>query len=353
MISLHPFAHRLHRLLGRASHEVDAAAVESWEIAPGDVRAVSPVIVLPGQIDRITRTEFETLEHLTRVIDGDPAERFAPTTAYRLRDVALVDGTLYSGHVALHLRPRQKGLRVAKLAREAGTCCLYETWLGNRYFGNWLLNDCLSYRLTDGVGDAVTTMQEGGDHISSYETLLGITPRRIGDTHFETVILFDDYANNSNRLARAQDMRRRLLQGRSPQTNPGVFLLRRQTGDQRCLQNEQEIAEHLEARFGFRAMYPPDHSVAELADACGGASIIAGVEGSQLVHGIAAMAPGGTLLTLQPPDRATTSAKLLTDRMQQRFAMIVGYGDTRSYRIDLDDVSRTMDVIGASHPVSR
>lgn len=62
-------------------------------------------------------------------------------------------------------------------------------------------------------------------------------------------------------------------------------------------------------------------------------------------HGIAAMPAGGTLLTLQPPDRATTAMKLLTDRWQQRFAMVVGEGGAGSFRIEWDEVARTLDMI--------
>ena len=172
-------------------------------------------------------------------------------------------------------------------------------------------------------------------------------PRRIGDTRFDELIVIDDHANNNHRKGRAQDMRRRLLRGRNTLPTPGVFLVRGRHGSARVLENEEQIASRLAAEYGFRVMQPEDHSVDALIEACGQARIIAGVEGSQLAHGLAVMPAGGTLLTLQPPDRATTAMKLLTDRWQQRFAIVIGQGVAESFSVDWGDVARTLDRIGA------
>ncbi len=344
MLSLRPITYRLLRTFGLNRHTLDEIAVERWEIAPAEVISVPPAIILPGQTERITRTEFASLDHFIRSLAGNPAERFGPTVAYRLRDVDLVDGVLYSAGLSMYLRARQRHLPLSARPEHRASGSLYETWNGNRWFGNWLLDDCLSYRLAEATGGPVTTKPCKG-HVPRYETLLGMSPDRIGDAHFDELIVFADDANNSHRMARAQDMRRRLLQGRTPQTHPGVFLLRGRSGDLRALENEQEIAERLAHERGFRVMFPEDHSVDELMDACGGARVIAGIEGSQLTHGVAVMPPGGTILTIQPPDRATTVIKLLTDRCRQRFAMVVGHGGAESFRIEWDDIARTLDQI--------
>ncbi|WP_223252159.1 hypothetical protein [Paracoccus mutanolyticus] len=83
--------------------------------------------------------------------------------------------------------------------------------------------------------------------------------------------------------------------------------------------------------------------------ACANASVVAGVDGSQLNHGIAAMPPGGTLLTLQPPDRATTAMKLLTDRWQQRFAMVVGRGRPNPFASTGASVVATLELVQAEN----
>ena len=343
--SLRPITYRLRRMLGLNRKILDTAAVERWEIAPAEAMDVPPVICLPGQAERITRTEFAPLDVVVRSLSGDPAERVGPTVAYQLRDVDIVDGVLYSGGVSLDLRARQRCLPFSRRPQRHASGSLYETWVGNRWFGNWLLDDCLSYRLAEQNGTPKTTMPARGGHVPRYENLLGMAPERMEDAHFDELIVFDDHANNSHRMARAQDMRQRLLKGITPKPNPGVFLFRGRSGDLRALENEEEIAERLESKHGFRVMFPEAHSVDELMEACAGARVVAGIEGSQLNHGIAVMPPGGTLLTIQPADRATTAMKLLSDRWQQRFAMIVGHGGFQSFRVAWDEVARTLDRI--------
>lgn len=351
MFSLRPLTYRLGLLMGLGSGDLAAAADERWQIAPAETLAVPPVIILEGQAERITQTMFATLPQVIQSLAGDPAERIAATTAYRLTDVDIVDGVLYSHGVSFHLRERRHKMSLGHLESiESGT--FSETWVGNRWFGNWLLDDCLSYRLAEEAGQPVTTMPQRGGHVPRYEELLSIRQRRITDAHLDEVVIFDDHANNSHRMARAQDMRARLTAGLKPQPVPGVFLVRGKSGDARVLENETEIAERLERERGFRIMFAEEHSVDELMAACAGADVIAGVEGSQLNHGIAVMPPGGTLLTLQPPDRATTAMKLLTDRWQQNFAMIVGEGGTGSFRIAWNDVARTLDMIEDRHITS-
>lgn len=344
MFSLRPLTYRLGLLMGLGGGDLAAAADERWHVAPAETLEVPPAIILDGQAERITQTMFTTLPLLIQSLDGDPAEDIAPTMAYRLTDVDIVDGVLYSHGVSVHLRERRHKMSLGHLeAMERGA--FSESWVGNRWFGNWLLDDCLTYRLAEEAAQPVTTMPHRGGHVPRYEELLSISQRRITDAHLDEVVIFDDHANNSHRMARARDMRARLTAGLTPKQVPGVFLLRGRSGDARVLENETEIAERLARERGFRIMFAEDHSVDELMAACAGASIIAGVEGSQLNHGIAAMPAGGTLLTLQPPDRATTAMKLLTDRWQQHFAMVVGQGGAGSFRIDWDEVARTLDMI--------
>lgn len=342
---LRPLANKLRRFAGLPAQELFDLAEERWEISPAETLPELPVICLPNQAERITKTEFAPLDMTLRSIEGDPAAPAPATMGFRLRDVDFVDGVLYKGGAELHLRRRARPALSHRRPRHAISGAMYETWVGNRWFGNWLLDDCLTYRLAEDAGHPVTSTPERGGHVPRYEELLSMTPQRIGDVHFDELILFEDHPNNSHRLARAQDMRARLLKGRDPKPNPGVFLYRGTSGDARIMENEDEIAEKLEAHYGFRIMFAEDHSVDELMEACGATRVVAGVEGSQLNHGMTVMPPGGTLLTMQPADRTTTAMKLLTDRWQQRFGLLVGIGTATGFRIDWDETRRTLDMI--------
>lgn len=172
-----------------------------------------------------------------------------------------------------------------------------------------------------------------------------MTPERIGDVHFDELILFDDLHNNSHRQARAQQNRASIMAGRDLAPLPGVFIFRGGSGDARNLENEPKIAERLEAEYGFRILYIDRHDADQIAEAVGATDLVVGVEGSQLAHGVIGMAPGGTVLTLQPADRVTTSLKLLTDCWRQDYAMLVGDGPADGYHVDWDQLRRTMDLI--------
>lgn len=347
MLTLRPLLNMLRRRLGGSIPDIAARAVERWEVSPASEVALPPVIALPGQIDRIKRTEFGSLHDVLASFGSKPHQLEGPTIAYRLRDVDFVDGVLSCRGSERHLRKRSR--RTALGHTRPGTHLtgtLYESWIGNRWFGNWLLNDCLTYRLAEAHGQPVTSAAApGAGHVAQYTESLSMAPLRVEDVHFDELILFEDLQNNAGRLARAQDMRERLLSGLNPKPSPGVFLLRGKSGDARLMRNETEIADRLAAEYGFRVMYPFDHSVDDLAEACGGTCFIVGVEGSHLTHGVAAMPPGGTVLTLQPADRVTTSLKLLSDRWQQRYAMIISEGGAEDFEIDWKDVQRTLDLI--------
>ncbi|MNG24774.1 hypothetical protein D3C84_1095360 [compost metagenome] len=87
--------------------------------------------------------------------------------------------------------------------------------------------------------------------------------------------------------------------------------------------------------------------MATIVAACAGARTVIGIEGSQLIHGVNVLAPGGSLLILQPPDRFVCFFKYLTDRDQQNFGFVVGTPDGEGFRIDPDEVERTLDLFPA------
>ena len=350
MHSLRPITNRLSRLLGLSRGTLLDAAIERWEIHPAEAVEISGGIWLPDQVEHIARTEFGALPDILAQMQGDPVEWTPATMGYRLRDVDFVDGVLYARGAKLGLRDRKHGGSHLSYRRPERSLSgsMYESWIGNHWFGNWLLNDCLAYRLAEGVGHPTCSAPQRSGHIARYEELLGMAPERVGDVHFDELVVFDDVYNNASRQARAQDHRARILAGRDLPALPGVFIYRGTSGAARILENEAEIAERLEVEFGFRTLYIDRHSVDEIAEAVGGTDLVVGVEGSQLAHGVIAMRPGGTILTLQPADRVTTSLKLLTDCWRQTYAMVVGHGSSSGgFRVDWGQLCRTLDLIAA------
>lgn len=318
-----------------------SVAVDRWIVAEGTPVEVRSAICLPGQIDRIAGTEFGTREEVVRDFRGGFESRQPPTVAYQLRHVLLFDGVLHADGAWRHLRARSRQLPIARALEERSRGAIYESWPGNRWFGNWLSDDCLTYRLAENIAEPVTSRMPSG-HVRSYERALAMSPERIQAAWFDDLVLFDDRSHNENRRARAEDTRHRLVGGGSL-GHPGVYLLRGQSGDRRVLGNEYAIAERM-VRRGFRVIDPSTSSLDEIVEACAGAKIVAGVEGSHLVHGLMMMPRGAGLFVIQPPDRSASVLKLVTDRQGQDYGFIVGKGKNEAFSADIDEIERTLDL---------
>lgn len=345
MTLLRPFLNRLRQLAGQ-THDFWSLADDIWHPSPAETLEFPPAIFLPGQLDRITATAFATAEETVHAVKEAGPRPVGPTIAARFRDVDLVDGVLYKGHSEYHLRPRHRRMPVAARPAQSTSGAIYDSWLGLRYFGSWLMDDTETYRLAEEVGNPVTLRTNNPGHYGEYESRLSMAPQRIGaGIHFDELVLFKDMANNTGKMARAADRRTRLLAKRTVTPHPGIFLLRGTAGDARILENELAIADHLARRHGIRTMNPLDHSVEDLLQACAGAQLIVGVEGSQLTHALTIMPPGGSLLAICPPDRVTASLKLMTDRLAVNFAFVIGTGTVNGFSVATDEVEATVQML--------
>jgi hypothetical protein len=344
MIAFRPALQALGRLVGSRPAELASVAAETWEIAPGERREVPPATMLPGMIDRIRGTEFGPPEAVRRDLLGGFETDQPPTLGYRFRDVDLIDGVLYAAGAQMHLRARGQRMPLYRAPKAIPFATLYESWVGNRWFGNWLTDDCLAYPLIAPHGHPVTTRPSDG-HVPEYEARLGMAPTRVGDAHFEELVLFNDHSNNADRRARAWAMRERLIAGRPVVEHPGVFVVRGVSGNRRLLANEMAIAERLERERGFRVLDPSGASVEAIVEACAGARVVAGVEGSQMSHGQVVQPPGSIFFALFPPDRVVSVMKMPSDRQGQGFAAVIGEGEAGEFRVSADEVLATLDLL--------
>jgi hypothetical protein len=332
-------------LLGYPRPDLLAGQTDLWEEAPGNTAVVPSAIFLPDQLDRIRDTEFSPIDDVIRSFKGRFEVVENPTYGYRVKDVDLVDGVLYGKRQQRHLRTQETRSLTYIVPQEVMRGVMYESWIGNRWFGTWLHEDCLTYMLAEDCGQIVTTAPEPSGHVPRYEMLLGMAPLRRQNVHFDELIMFEDLPNNAGKAQRALKLRDRLLAGRDITPQSGVFILRGQTGDERVLENEREIAENLATTYGFHILDPMQSSVDVIANVCGQARIIAGIEGSHLLHGLSTMPPGATLLVIQPPERVVATLKMVTDRQGQGFAFVVAEGTDTQFRVSWDEIRHTLDLL--------
>lgn len=310
-----------------------------------------PAIYLPGQLERVTGWEgkrFYPYVHPARTMEGGISTLQGPTRGYLIKNVWLVDGALYKGKASHWLSLKPSTFPGIIVDNEIDRAAIYCTQNGNSWFGTWLMEDCPTYALACNEGIPVTTAPSAKyplfTQAPAYEDWLDMKPLRLRSAFFRELVLFDDQSNNRSRHARYRAMGDKLLSHVPHAPHPGVFLLRGGDGDLRLLRNELELAEHLRVTRGFRVVNPLKSDVPSIVAACAGANVVIGVEGSQLVHGVNVLQPGGSLLTLQPPNRFVSYYKYLTDRDHQQFGFVVGIPEGDGFRIDIGEVERTLDL---------
>jgi hypothetical protein len=342
------------RLARKADIELKSVAAKSWDIAPGETSHAPSAFFLPNQLERVTGWEakrFYPFEHPARTMNGLGSVEQGPTRGYLIKDVWLIDGALYKDNASLWVSLKPSRFPRISVEHEFDRAAVYCTQNGNTWFGTWLMEDCVTYPLACNEGVPVTTAPSSRFPLFpqglAYEDWLGMKPVRSHSAFFRELVIFDDLSNNRSRYSRFRGMGEKLLSHVSYDTHPGVFILRGSGGEVRFMRNELELAEHLRQSRGFRIIDASKSDVPTIVATCAGARTVIGVEGSQLVHGINVLQPGGSLLTLQPPNRFVSYYKYLTDRDHQNFGFVVGTPEGDGFKIDVEEVERTLDLFPA------
>ncbi|QHG64852.1 glycosyltransferase family 61 protein [Pseudomonas putida] len=339
------------RLARKADIDIKRVAEKVWDIAPGETTVSPPAFYLPNQLERVTGWEakrFYPYVHPARTMEGGITIEQGPTRGYLLKDVWLIDGALYKDNASHWLSLKPSRFPGVTVDHEIDRGAIYCTQNGNTWFGTWLMEDCPTYALACEEGVPVTTAPSARYPLFSqapaYERWLSMQPLRTRGAFFHELVLFDDLSNNRSRYSRYRAMGDKLLSHVDPSPHPGVFILRGSDGDLRLMRNELEVASHLQKHRGFRVIDPMKTDVPGIVAACAGARTVIGVEGSQLVHGVNVLQPGGSILALQPPNRFVSYYKYLTDRDHQHFGFVVGMPQGDGFTIDIDEVERTLDL---------
>jgi hypothetical protein len=345
MLSSASIVNALRRFARIPNTSVFEHADRAWEIAPGHSTTAPSAFFLEGHRERIRDFAFATREGID-TLGLTRTAHHAPTRGFLLKDATLIDGVVYHCGATLHLHPRDRRLPRVHVEHEIDRAAIYSTPGGLGYFGQWLLDDCVTYTLAEAEGIPVTTAQPASAHVREYEAWLDMKPRRFSTAHFRELVLFEDVGQNLSKRARYRKNADKLLGHLPPKKpHPGVFVVRGATGKRRVLVNELEIAEQLKARRGFTIVDLTKLDVPSLLSACAGARVIAGVEGSHLLHGLVILDPGCSVMTIQHPNRFCPLLKDITDRDGQHFAFMVGETVGEDFHADLGEIERTLDLL--------
>ncbi|HRZ59030.1 MAG TPA: glycosyltransferase family 61 protein [Rubrivivax sp.] len=322
-------------------------ARRSWVVAPAEAATIPAAIYDADDLLRVTGVDADSSRDIEwRRIRGGRIE-WRASLAYELRDAVLSRGHVILPQMLRAVVPGPAPLWARYQETEDRVSLLTATFNGSRYFGHWVMDELTRLLAAPGIGQPVAPPRKMSMHQRQYLALLGAQPTDRTDVRFRQLVILDERNQNAYRRERFQVLRQRARSGRACADATGVMLLRRQTGVARILANEEELAERLAAR-GFRALCPTEHSVDEILDACMDAKVVVGVEGSQLIHALLVMHPGGTLVTLQPPGRFNNILKTYCDGLDLRYAFVVGHPCDGGFRVDPDQLARLLDRVRGS-----
>jgi hypothetical protein len=333
------------RMWPQSVQMIENVATRTWELAPGSTRKRPRAFFLPGQLERVRKWEFFD-HHPRQEVEAGIEEHHGPTRVALVEDAWLLDGVLYKGSACSHLRPRTSRWPQLTVDHELDTAAIYCTAQGSRWFGSWLIDDCTCYPLAAREGTPVTTDLPLSSHMRDYEHRLGMRPLRLRNAYLRRALIFDDVGQNHAKHLRFRELATRATpQGVAP--HPGVFLLRGGSGQRRILRDERGVAERLARTRGLKVIDPMASDVADIADACAGAQMIVGIEGSHLVHALVFAKPGTRMLVIMPPNRFCTIVKHIADRDGYPFGFVVGTPAGDDFTVDPEELERTIGLFPA------
>lgn len=301
---------------------------------------------MEGQFDRVTGLSHskKTFERERALLSGEWHEPRI-TTAYLLKDASLVHGYIYKGPMKYGLvyeKEKFIGKREKCFIESAALGC---TVTGNNFFSHWMTDNLTLELAAEELDEPVLYKHKSYSHAAEYRSHCKLQAPFLNQAHFESLYIIDDVSQNEYKRKRYEILRNRLKEVGGHSSGHRVMILRGSSGRSRILVNESEIAQHLAAQ-GFSIVDPQKMSVTEIVRSIQGASLVLGVEGSTMAHGFFSLADGGTILILQPPFRFNALYKEYTDCVGMRFAYVVGHSVPEGFKIDADELDRTLDLLG-------
>jgi Glycosyltransferase 61 len=323
---------------------LDTAACRQEIICPEESVTYLPVIHLDGQIERVVgspaeSTKEQEIESATRLTG-----RHAPTIAYHLRDVAIVDGSVYSGAMRFFVADLKPpgSVEPTDLDRAA----LVSSYYGVKYFGHWLRDDCTLHLLANDLDiPPVCLPGPAGLHIEGYKSLFDQPGTPTFRARVKHLTIFSDYHENSLRRQRYERLRE-IVAAHFPRgaCRSLVYLKRGADGVPRKIQNEAEVISTLVAS-GFTVLDTASTPLDELIETLVNARLVVSLEGSHISHCVYSMPSDSGLLVLQPQDRFSANQHLWTNCLGIRSGFVVGKLNGAGYRFDPIEICRTIDLL--------
>lgn len=356
---LKPLKNKMLSLLGMANQSLQDACTISWEIAPAQRQTVPPAIYNPADLCHVTASlRGSTIAREVEKLDGGIHEH-ASTKAFLLKNVDVVDGFLYCDRWKDTVLPRRAPLLASKPEIDIVHGSLACTWSGNVFFGHWITDDLTLYLAAEATGDPFIVERSQYLHEAEYRQLLGIPRHTVRRVHYHELIVFHDSGQNKYKRRRYDVLRARLkaqvasrhvkrvLLRRGSMGAPASRLYATTSAAARTIINSADVEAYLTSQ-GFSIVDPENLSPSEIAAQTMGATVVLGVEGSQIPHALLTMAEGGVLCCIQAPSHFNNTIRDYTDCLGMRYSILVGRATEGGFLVDLDDLKLVLEKIDNS-----
>ena len=271
------------------------------------------------------------------------------TIAYHIKDATLVDGCIYAKNFKYFIA--SKSLYKSKIQGlvRIKTAVLASSYLGSRFFGHWLADDCSRHLLGNGMGSTTVCVRRPEyAHQRQYHQIFGQTWNSIDRARIDHLIVFDDYSQNKHKGRRYSALRNRLkAQFRSESERKLVYLRRGRTGVPRSIQNEDEIVQFL-MQCGFIVLDVETDFLRHIIETLLAAKIVVTIGGSHAAHCIYSSQTNSGLIVLQPPDKFSAIYRDWAECVGFRFGYVVGTIGDSGYHFSVRDIAATIDLMVTS-----
>ncbi|MEM9395269.1 MAG: glycosyltransferase family 61 protein [Pseudomonadota bacterium] len=330
------------RLLGPPKPEVEVLQEEETE-------TVVPPAFLPGMLERAIGTDEHSVlsDHLETATQTKVVH--APVLRYTYRN-ALVSRSGFA--TFRHIERYGNEFRTVGLSNrpievpELRYCHTYVAW---RYFGHWLTDSIPAAFLEPDRGELWMPPNPSWEHSPPYLEALDLTPRETEVVLADTLTVYQDYGQGSQKRARfatiLKDLHARF--GNGGDAEETLFIKRGATGVARTFSNEEQLLEQLSAR-NWRILDVATASVEEIQKAVCQARVVVSIDGSHLDHAHLSLRPGSVMVVLVPQDRFTLRQLGLSRAHDVSPGFVVVEGNqSDGYTVDLGEILKTVELAEA------
>jgi capsular polysaccharide biosynthesis protein len=336
---------RLARRVLRGRGTLDSIASETVLLCPPETSEHEPPVFLPGQLDRLTAgTEHQPLE---AEIQSMLATTFThdATIAYHIRDAVIYDGSAYAGNLR-HVIADKNLFSASDTARYLKTAGLASTYVGNRYFGHWLADDCVQFLLAETTGAAACFSTPAWPHKARYANWFGQDWTPTDRAVVDDLVIYVDHAQNSLKLRRYALLSQKIRAAFSTPSirDKRVYLRRGRTGIARPISEEDKLLERL-ARIGFVILDIVSDDLELIIKTLLQARLVVSMEGSHIAHCCFTLAENCGLLVLQPSDRFAAVHRHWAARVNVHFGFVVGIASPSGYKFSETEILQTAELL--------